>query len=62
MASGVIVNSTSSADGQSLVERVREDQLWYDIRRKAKVHPALQEELNRVIMFYKLLDSKNGNR
>lgn len=62
MASGVIVNSTSSADGQSLIERVREDQLWYDIRRKAKVHPALQGELARVIMFYKLIDHKNDNR
>ena len=62
MASGVIVNSTSSADGQSLIERVREDQLWYNIRRKAKVHPALQEELDRVIMFYKLIDHKNDNR
>ena len=55
-------HSTSSADGKSLIERVREDQLWYNIRRKAKVHPALQGELDRVIMFYKLIDHKNDNR
>ena len=62
MASSVTVNGTTSADGKTLIDRIRADQLWHNIRRKAEVHPALQEELNRVIMFYKLLDSKNGNR
>lgn len=41
---------------ESTIDRIREDKLWGDIRRKAKTHPGLQEELNRVIMFYILLE------
>jgi len=36
-------------------EQILEDKLWGNIRRKAKSHPALQEELDRVIMFYNLI-------
>ena len=35
-----------------------EDSLWGKIRRKAKTHPGLQAELDRVILFYKLLEQK----
>lgn len=41
---------------ESTIDRIREDKLWGDIRRKAKTHPGLQEELDRVIMFYILLE------
>ena len=34
--------------------QLMEDKLWGEIRRTAKTNPALQEELDRVIMFYKL--------
>lgn len=36
--------------------RMMEDKLWGDIRRQAKTHPGLQAELDRVIMFYTLLE------
>lgn len=42
-----------------LQAQMLEDKLWGEIRRAAKTNPALQDELNRVIMFYKLL-KQNG--
>lgn len=36
-------------------ETVLENQLWADIRRTAGEHPALQAELERVIMMYHLI-------
>lgn len=36
-------------------DQIQEDKLWGNIRRKAKGHPALQAELDRVIMFYNLI-------
>lgn len=41
---------------QTLHEQIKEDQLWGNIRRRARTHPGLQDELNRVIMFYTLLE------
>jgi len=41
-----------------LRESIAEATLWGNIRRKAKTHPGLQAELERVIMFYKLLEQK----
>ena len=41
---------------QTLHEQIKENQLWGNIRRRAKTHPGLQDELNRVIMFYTLLE------
>jgi hypothetical protein len=46
---------------KSLIEQLREDQLWGNIRRKAKAHTGLQAELERVIMFYNLIKD-NGNK
>ena len=45
---------------QTLHEQIKEDQLWGNIRRRAKTHPGLQDELNRVIMFYQLMNEHHG--
>lgn len=44
-----------SEKARSMYDRIQEDKLWGDIRRKAKTHPALQDELERVIMLYHLI-------
>ena len=36
------------------LDQLKEDKLWGEIRRAAKSNPALQIELDRVIMFYHL--------
>jgi hypothetical protein len=38
----------------TLVERIREDQLWGEIRRAAETNTALQSALDHAIMIYKL--------
>lgn len=38
-----------------LQAQLQEDKLWGEIRRVAKTNPALQNELDRVIMFYQLI-------
>jgi hypothetical protein len=45
-------------DGRPLHEHLREDQLWSKIRRTARTNPALQSELERVIMLYNLINSE----
>lgn len=40
---------------RSLHEQMMEDQLWGQIRRRAKSHTGLQEELERVKMLYYLV-------
>ena len=44
-----------TSDGRPLVDHIREDKMWADIRRLAKTNPALQDSLERVIMIYKLI-------
>jgi hypothetical protein len=44
-----------TSDGRPLVDHIREDKMWADIRRLAKTTPALQDSLERVIMIYKLI-------
>ena len=44
-----------TSDGRTLVDNLREDKMWGDIRRLAKTTPALQDSLERVIMIYKLI-------
>ena len=44
-----------TSDGRPLVDHIREDKMWADIRRLAKTTPALQDALERVIMIYKLI-------
>jgi hypothetical protein len=41
-------------DGRPLHEHLKDDELWGKIRRAARTNPALQAELDRVIMFYHL--------
>ena len=41
-------------DGRPLHEHLMEDKMWGEIRRSARTNPTLQDELNRVIMIYKL--------
>jgi len=43
-----------TADGRPLREHIMEDKMWGEIRRAARTNPTLQDELNRVIMIYKL--------
>jgi hypothetical protein len=44
-----------TSDGRPLIDHIREDKMWGDIRRLAKTTPALQDSLERVIMIYKLI-------
>ena len=44
-----------SPEVKSTRERILEDKLWDEIRRKAKTHPGLQAEMERVIIFYNLI-------
>ena len=44
-----------TSDGRSLVDHMREDKMWGDIRRLAKTNPTLQDAVDRVIMVYKLI-------
>jgi len=49
-----------TSDGRPLREHILEDKLWGEIRRAAKTNPALQTELNRVIMLYHLSKKEHG--
>ena len=42
-------------DGRPLIDHIREDKMWNDIRRLARTTPALQDALERAIMIYKLI-------
>lgn len=44
-----------TSDGRPLVDHIREDKMWNDIRRLAKTNTALQDALERAIMIYKLI-------
>jgi hypothetical protein len=57
---GCTTSRTVAKEDTSLISQLREDQLWGDIRRRARTHPGLQAELERVIMFYNLI--KHDNR
>lgn len=48
-------------DGRPLHEHIKENELWDKIRRAARQEPALQAELDRVIVFYRLLE-RHGKR
>jgi hypothetical protein len=50
-----------TGDGRPLRDHVLEDKLWGEIRRRARTHPGLAEELERVIIFYRLLEEDNNN-
>jgi len=48
-------------DGRPLHDHIMEDQLWGEIRRKAQTHPGLAAELERVIIYYRLLEDNDNN-
>ena len=43
-----------TSDGRPLIEHIREDKLWGDIRRESKTNPTLHAALERVIVIYHL--------
>lgn len=43
-----------TVDGRPMVEHVKENQMWGEIRRMAQTNPTLQDALNKCIMIYKL--------
>jgi len=45
-------------DGRPLIEHMREDKMWGEIRRMAKTNVTLQKALDRAIMIYKLSKEK----
>lgn len=49
-----------TSDGRALRDHIQDSKLWGQIRRKAETHPGLQAELERVIMFYRLLEETNN--
>jgi hypothetical protein len=50
-----------TASGRSLLDQMKEDQLWANIRHEAKTNPALQDALERAKVIYYL--TKNaGNK
>jgi hypothetical protein len=48
-------------DGRPLHDHIMDSKLWGNIRRKAETHPGLRDELDRVIMFYRLLEETESN-
>lgn len=48
-----------SYKARSKMDQIREDKLWGEIRRKAQTHEGLREELERVIIYFKLLENHN---
>jgi hypothetical protein len=51
-----------TSDGRPVIDHIRDNQLWGDIRRKATTHPALKIELERLIMFYQLIKTEKTNK
>ena len=50
-----------TTDGRPLVDHIREDKLWGEIRQAAKTNTTLQAELDRVIMLYYLINEDKSN-
>ena len=45
-------------DGRPLIDQLREDKMWGEIRREARTNTTLQKALDRAIMIYKLSKDK----
>lgn len=50
-----------TVEKQSMIDDLREQKLWGNIRRAAKTNPLLQEALDRAIMIYHLSE-KDGKK
>ena len=48
-------------DGRPIVEHLRDDKLWGDIRRTARTNPALRNALDQCIVIYNL-SKKDGTK
>ena len=48
-----------TSDGRPLVDHIRDDKMWADIRRMARTNPTLQSELERVIILYHLIKEES---
>jgi hypothetical protein len=53
-------HDSRTPDGRPLHDHIMEDKLWGEIRRRAQTHPGLAAELERVIIYYRLLDDSNN--
>jgi hypothetical protein len=49
-----------TSNGRPLIDQLKEDQLWSDLRRAAKTNTAVQDALDRAIEIYHL--SNNNDR
>lgn len=49
-----LIAASQSDQSSTLIERVKEDKLWGEIRRAAQTNITLREALNHAIMIYKL--------
>jgi hypothetical protein len=50
----VVGYDARTGDGRPLIEHIKEDKLWGEIRRAAETNPALQQALDRAILLYRL--------
>lgn len=57
---GSMTRTLINDDRNSLQSQLKEDQLWGQIRRLARTNPSLQDQLDRVIVYYNLIKD-NGN-
>ena len=49
-----LIQANRTRDGRPLIEHIREDQMWGEIRRMARTDAGLQELLERAIVYYNL--------
>jgi len=47
-------------DGRPLIEHIKEDIMWQDIRRLAKTNPALKDAVSKMLMIYNLVKSEKS--
>jgi hypothetical protein len=55
------VFDSRTSDGRPLIEHVKEDKLWGEIRRAAETNKTLQDALERAIIIYQL-SKDNGTK
>ena len=49
-----LIQDNRTRDGRPLIEHIREDQMWGEIRKMARTDAGLQELLERAIVYYNL--------
>jgi hypothetical protein len=54
-----LIQDNRTRDGRPLIEHIREDQLWGEIRRMARTDEGLRELMERVIVHYHLIKDTN---